>query len=428
MVVFVINKHGEVLMPCSTRKARLLLKEEKAKIVNYKPFTIQLLYGSSGYKQETRLGIDVGAKHIGVAVTSGNSVLAKGQIDLRQDVSKLLETRKILRRSRRSRTTRYRKARFLNRVASKKEGWLPPSIQSRIDNTVMWINKFYNLLPNCNVVIEVAKFDIQKIENPEISGKEYQQGTMYEYRNRISYLIVREKGKCQYCNKEYQKNNSWRLHHIWGKEKDRPSDWALLHSQCHDELHAKHEEEILRKQKSNSYKESIFMNIIRKRLFSVFPDAEFTYGNITFQDRINLNLEKSHINDAVAITGIKQIKENSNSIFFINQFRKKKRSLHEAAARKRKNGNTFSIRNSKNTKTLNEFNLNDQVTVFGKIGFISGFTSGACYIKDIFGKYITLPEKSYKQVAFSNIKKVAYNNNWQFIPHLKEGDFLPEAG
>jgi len=428
MVVFVINKHGEALMPCSTRKARLLLKEEKAKIVNYKPFTIQLLYGSSGYKQETKLGIDIGAKHVGVAITSGNTVLVKGQIDLRQDVSKLLETRKILRKSRRNRTTRYRQARFLNRVASKKENWLPPSIQSRINNTVMWINKFYNLLPKCKLSIEVAKFDIQKIENPEISGKEYQQGTLYEYRNRIAYLIAREKGKCQFCNKEYQKNNGWRLHHIFGKKKDRPADWALLHLQCHNELHAKKLEHILQKQKSKSYKEATFMNIIRKGLFSIFPEANFTYGNITFQDRCQLDLGKSHVNDAVAITGIKNINKNSDSIFFINQFRKKKRSLHEATARKRKNGNILSIRNSKNTKSLNGFNLNDQVKVFNKIGFISGFTSGACYIKDIFGKYIILPEKSYKQVSFLNIRKISYNNNWQFIPHLKEGDFLPEIG
>jgi len=428
MVVFVINKHGEALMPCSTRKARLLLKEEKAKIVDYKPFTIQLLYGSSGYKQETRLGIDVGSKHVGVAITSGNNVLAKGQIDLRQDISKLLETRKILRRSRRNRTTRYRQARFLNRTASKKEGWLPPSIQSRIDNTVMWINKFYNLLPKCKLSIEAAKFDIQKIENPSIEGKDYQQGTMYEYRNRIAYLIAREKGKCQYCDKEYQKNNGWRLHHIFGKEKDRPSDWALLHEKCHDEIHVKHEEDILRKQKSKSYKDSTFMNIIRRRLLTIFPNADFTYGNITFQNRCDLNLDKSHVNDAIAITGIKQIKENPDSIFFINQFRKKKRSLHEATARKRKKGNTLSVRNSKNTKSLNGFTLNDQVNVYKKIGFISGFTTNACYIKDIFGKYITLPEKSYKQVSFSNIKKVSYNNNWQFIPHLKEGDFLPEIG
>lgn len=114
MIVFVINKNGEVLMPCSSRRARILLKEEKAKIVNYKPFTIQLLYGSRGYTQETNLGIDTGSKHIGIAITSGNNVLAKGQIDLRQDVKQLLETRKMMRRGRRNRL-RYRQARFQNR-------------------------------------------------------------------------------------------------------------------------------------------------------------------------------------------------------------------------------------------------------------------------------------------------------------------------
>jgi hypothetical protein len=427
MLVFVINKNGEVLMPCSNRKARILLKEKKAKVVNYKPFTIQLIYGSSGYKQETNLGIDIGSKHIGIAVTSENTVLMKGQIDLRQDISKLLETRKMIRRSRRSRKTRYRQARFLNR--KKPEDWLPPSIQSRIDNTIMWITKFKNLLPRCTLALEVGKFDIQKIENPNIERKEYQQGTLYEYRNRIAYLIAREKGKCQFCGEPYEKGDGWRLHHIWGKSKDRPQDWALLHKKCHEELHANDLEKTLRKQKSKSYKESTFMNIIRKRLFSFFVDARFTYGNITFQDRCNLNLKKSHYNDAVAITGIKTIKENSDSIFFINQFRKKKRSLHEATARKgRKTKNVLSTRNSKNTKESNGFYLNDKVRLFDKIGFISGFTSGGCYVKDVFGKYITIVGKSYKQVSFKFLEVLEHNNNWQFIPHLKEGDFLPEKG
>ena len=65
MLVFVINKHGEALMPCSQRKARLFLKEAKAKIHTYEPFTIQLLYGSSGYKQAVCVGVDTGAKNIG---------------------------------------------------------------------------------------------------------------------------------------------------------------------------------------------------------------------------------------------------------------------------------------------------------------------------------------------------------------------------
>ena len=409
-------------MPCTSRKGRLLLKNKKAKIVNYKPFTIQLLYGSSGYKQETRLGIDTGSKHIGMAVTSQDKVLMKGEIELRQDVKKLLETRKALRRGRRSRNTRYRQARFLNRT--KPEGWLPPSIQSRIHNTIFWINRFYSLLPKCKLIIEVGKFDIQKIENPEIQGKQYQQGTMYEYRNRIAYLIAREKGKCQFCNKPYEKNNGWRLHHIWGKSKNRLEDLALLHQKCHEELHKKKLEKTLRKKKSKSYKESTFMNITRQWLFKVYPQAKFTYGNITFQDRCDLGLDKTHFNDAIAISGIKEIKENDDSMFIIKQFRKKKRSLHEATARKgRKNKNITAKRNAKNTKETNGFYLNDKVSLFNRIGFISGFTKGQCYIKDIFGDYIKQENTSYNQVGLFHLINLEHNNNWQFIPQFKQGDF-----
>lgn len=424
MIVFVINKNGEVLMPCSNRKARLLLKEKKAKIVNYKPFTIQLLYGSTGYTQETRLGVDTGSKHIGIAITSGNNVLTKGQIDLRQDVKKLLETRKVMRRGRRNKL-RYRKARFLNR--KRPEGWLPPSIQSRINNTINWITKFYNLLPKCKLKIEVAKFDIQKIENPEIEGTGYQQGTMYQYRNKIAYLIARENCKCQHCKESYKKGDGWRLHHIWGKSKDRPEDWALVHESCHKEIHQKGLENTLRTKKSKSYKESTFMSIIRKRLFNLFPDSSFTYGNITFQDRCDLGLDKTHYNDAIAISGIKSIKKTPDNVFFIKQFRKKKRSLHEATARKGgKTKNTTSKRNSKNTKYQSGVFLNDCVKVFNKIGFVSGFASGGCYVKDIFDKYMQISGKSYKQIKTSLVEVLSHNNNWQFIPHLKELDFLPK--
>lgn len=121
MLVFVKNKHGENLMPCKQSKARKLLKQNKAKIINYEPFTIQLIYGSSGYKQDVDIGVDLGAKHIGIAIQSENKVIAKGEIELRQDVKSLLETRKVYRKSRRQRKTRYRKPRFLNRVSSKKK-------------------------------------------------------------------------------------------------------------------------------------------------------------------------------------------------------------------------------------------------------------------------------------------------------------------
>ncbi len=75
MFVFVINKHGQALMPCKPRKARVLLREKKTKIVAYKPFTIQLLYGSSGYKQQVSVGVDLGVKHVGIAITSDEKLL-----------------------------------------------------------------------------------------------------------------------------------------------------------------------------------------------------------------------------------------------------------------------------------------------------------------------------------------------------------------
>jgi hypothetical protein len=418
MSVFVKNMRGEPLMPCGDRKARILLKEGKAEIYQYNPFTIQLKYVTGEAKQEVNVGIDIGAKTIGVAITSEDKVLAKGEIELRDDVSKEITKRKIYRRSRRNRKTRYRQARFQNR--KKPEGWLPPSVESRIDNTFRWIDKYCELVPNPNLIIEVGKFDIAKIENPDIEGCEYQEGDMYGYRNRIAYLLARENGICQYCNTRHETGNQWRLHHIYGKEHDRSKDWALLHEECHVKLHRNHEEKVLQKKKPKSYKESTFMNIIRKRIYERYPHAKFTYGNVTFQDRVDLGLEKTHYNDAIAISGIKEIKSNPDEKFLIRQFRIKKRSLHEATPRKGiKTKNITAKRNSKNTPSKYGFCLNDRVEVFGKKGFVSGFTNGGIYVKDYHGNYIQKEGKNYKQISQKDIEFVSHTRGWQFIPHFR---------
>ena len=106
MRVFVFNMRGEPLMPCTQRKARLLLKTGKAKIYKYNPFTIQLKYVTGENKQECHVGIDTGSKYIGLAVTSENKVLFKGEVELRQDVKSKIDTKRIYRRSRRNRNTR----------------------------------------------------------------------------------------------------------------------------------------------------------------------------------------------------------------------------------------------------------------------------------------------------------------------------------
>lgn len=112
MRVFVLNMRGEPLMPCAQRKARLLLKEGKAIIYKHNPFTIQLTYATGETKQDCHIGVDTGSKHIGLAVTSKDKVLFKGEVELRQDVKSNLDTRRRYRRNRRNRKTRYRKCRF----------------------------------------------------------------------------------------------------------------------------------------------------------------------------------------------------------------------------------------------------------------------------------------------------------------------------
>jgi len=362
-VTYVLDLQGKPLMPCKPVIARLLLKQKNAKVIKRCPFIIQLLYNTTDYKQDINLGIDTGYKNIGFSAITKKCELMSGELTLENEMTKRLQDRAMYRRNRRSRL-RYRKLRFDNR--KKPEGCLPPSIQRRFDIHISLINQIKKILPITKVTVEVAKFDIQKLENPDIKSEEYQQGTMYEYRNRIAYLIAREKGKCQFCGKSYKKGDGWRLHHIWGKSKDRLQDWALLHESCHKHLHQKGLEKRLQSKKSKSYKPSTFMSIIQKRFKHMF---DYTFGNITFQNRIDNNLEKSHINDAFIIAGgSNQIRCNP---FNIIQKRKNNRQLQ-----KNRIGFKRSIR-----KQRYSLQPKDLIKINNTIWTVIGIQNSGLYIK-----------------------------------------------
>ena len=406
-------------MPCPQRKARLLLKQKKAKIVGYKPFTIQLCYATGEAKQEVTVGIDEGARHVGVAIVSQDKVLAKGEIELRQDVHSLLLTRAQYRRSRRFRKTRYRKARFLN--CKRPEGWLPPSIRAKINANFTWIDKFYGLVPSPKLRIEVGKFDMAKMISPDIQGVDYQHGQTYGYYDVRYFVFARDEYTCQVCKR---KNKILHTHHIVYRSEggtDRADNLITVCTDCHTSENHK-TGGILYKwmkehKKTKQYKEPPFMNTLRIWTFRKYPNAEITYGSETSHRRKELGLEKTHYNDAIAITGVKSIKENPDSVFLVKQFRKKKRSLHEATPRKgRKSPNVTQKRNSKNTKELRGWCLNDEVTCFGKRGWISGFTgTSSAYIIDGDGQYIQMPNKNYKQVALNNVTRICHNNIWRYF-------------
>ncbi|MDD5886894.1 MAG: RNA-guided endonuclease IscB, partial [Oscillospiraceae bacterium] len=174
-MVYVLAQDGTPLMPTKRHgKVRRLLDDGKAKVVKRTPFTIQLLYPSTKYVQPISLGVDAGSKHIGFSATTETEELYASEVEIRNDMVKKLAAKREFRKVRRNRKTRHRKVRFQNRA--KPKNWLAPSVQQKIQTHIQVIQNVTSILPISKIIVETASFDIQKIKNPKISGKEYQQG------------------------------------------------------------------------------------------------------------------------------------------------------------------------------------------------------------------------------------------------------------
>ena len=200
-------------MPCSPAKARLLLKEKKAIVKRRTPFTIQLTIATGEARQPVTLGVDSGYKHIGLSATTEKAELYASQVELRQDITDLLSARLALRRSRRSRKTRYRAPRFDNRVASKREGRLAPSVENRIAAHMSRVEAVMRVLPVTAITVETAAFDTQLLKNPDIAGEAYQQGEQLGFWNVREYVLFRDGHVCQHCRRK-SKDPILNVHHI----------------------------------------------------------------------------------------------------------------------------------------------------------------------------------------------------------------------
>lgn len=325
-LVYVLNKDGISLMPCSPIKARHLLKNKKAKVITCKPFTIQLLWDCEKNVQPVILGVDPGYDHIGFSAVTEKKELIAGKITLRKDVSKKITERRMYRRNRRSRLW-HRKPRFNNRVASKKEEWLAPSIKHKLDSHIRLIEKIQKLLPVSKTIIEVASFDTQKMQNPEISGVKYQKGELQGYEIK-EYLLEKWDRKCAYCGKA---NIPLEVEHINPTSRggtNRVSNLAVSCEKCNQKKGNKTAEEFgfpeIQKKVKETLKAVAFMNNIRWKLIDHLG-CQWTYGYSTKYIRAQLGLEKSHINDAFVIAGGSDQKRGSAHT--MNQPRRNNRCL-----------------------------------------------------------------------------------------------------
>lgn len=318
--VLVVDQNKQPLSPCHPSVARKLLSSGKAAILRKYPFVIILKESKLKITtQPVELKLDPGSGTTGIALVQGGKVIFGAELTHRgQAIKARLESRRALRRGRRARHTRYRKARFLNR--KRPQGWLPPSLQHRVKTTVTWVKKLLKFVPITNIVQELVRFDLQQLENPEISGVEYQQGELMGYEVR-EYLLNKWDRKCAYCG---AKDIPLQIEHIQPRARggsNRISNLCLACEPCNQKKGTQEIKSFLAKKPNTlkkilvqaklPLKDATAVNSTRWALFNALKELKLpvntSSGGRTKFNRTQLKLEKSHWIDAACVGSIDKL-------------------------------------------------------------------------------------------------------------------------
>jgi 5-methylcytosine-specific restriction endonuclease McrA len=321
--VFVLDRRGNALMPCHPARARELLKKGRAVVVRRSPFTIRLKDQTieDSTVQPIRLGVDPGSKTTGMAVSRDANgtrhVLFKLEVEHRSAlIRKRMQQRAAYRRGRRSRNLRYRAPRFNNRT--KPAGWLAPSLRSRVQHVDTWARRLSAWCPVTVVDLELVRFDMQKMQDPEIRGVEYQRGTLYGFEVR-EYLLAKFGRRCVYCDAE---NTPLNVDHIVPTSRggsDRVSNLALACVPCNQAKGNRPVEEfapdraarIMARAKA-PLRDAAAVNSTRyatlRTLKSLGVPVECSTGGRTKWNRTRLGVPKTHALDAACVGDVAGIR------------------------------------------------------------------------------------------------------------------------
>ena len=403
-MVYVLNIDGQPLMPTDRHgKVRHLLKDGRAEVVKRCPFTIRLLYDSTHYTQDIVLGVDAGSKHIGLSGTTETKELYASDVELRNDIVDLISTRRQNRRFRRNRKTRYRKARFLNRLSDKKD-WLAPSIRQKVDTHMTVVSRVCKILPVTKIIVETASFDIQKIKDPDISGTGYQHGEQLDFWNVREYVLFRDGHTCQCC-KGKSKDPVLNVHHIESRKTggDAPNNLITLCETCHKSYHSGAVQLPKAIHRGMRFKDAAFMGIMRWAFYNKLKEVyepqdieiRMTFGYLTKNTRIRHHLPKEHYIDARCISGHPEAIPN-NEVFYQKKVRCHNRQIHKNTILK------GGIRKRNQTGYLVKgFRLFDKVAYEGREYFIFGRRqSGFFDLRDLSGCKVNKGSLSYRKIGF----------------------------
>ena len=316
-MVFVLDQKKRPLMPTTPKRARLLLARGRAVVHRVKPFTIRLRDRrvEASTLQPVALKIDPGSRTTGMALArveptpAGEVHHALFLAEVRHRGEAVYEAKRkqaAARRRRRSANLRHRAPRFLNR--RRPAGWLPPSLRSRVGNVVSWTARFCRWAPVGRIEIERVRFDLQLIQNPEITGTQYQHGELAGWELR-SYLLVKYAYRCAYCGKQ---GVPFELDHQVPRSRGGSSRASNLVLACHACNQAKgnqtaaefgHPE--VAAQAKVPLKDATAVNATRFRLVEELrrfglPIGIWSGGR-TRWNRARFGLEKTHALDALAV-------------------------------------------------------------------------------------------------------------------------------
>ncbi len=328
MAVLVLDKRKRPLMPCSEKRARLLLERGRARVHRMVPFTIRLVdrLQKDSVLQPVRLKIDPGSKTTGMALVRESETVdvATGEVSRRSVVLMLLELqhrghairdaltqRRAFRRRRRG-NLRHRPARFDNRT--KPKGWLAPSLRHRVDTAMAWVHRLRRWVPVTSLSTMLHRFDTQRLQNPEISGMEYQQGELQGYEVR-EYLLEKWGRKCAYCGAE---NVPLTIDHIHPRSKggsnrvsnltlscfpcnQRKGNWDMAEFLAHDPKRLARIESV----RKAPLKDAAAVNSTRwalwQQLAATGLDVEVGTSGQTRWNRSRLQIPKAHCLDAACV-------------------------------------------------------------------------------------------------------------------------------
>ena len=349
-MVIALDKYHQPFGVCTERRARILLSQRRACVYSYYPFSI-ILKDKDAREVEIlpsfRIKIDPGSKYTGIAVVRNDddAVAFYMQIEHRgEQIVKSLQTRKVIRNHRRQRETEYRRCKYIDHYlpqdsnykinSSRPKGWLPPSVKSVGDNIINWILRLGRLFNLTHCTFEAVRFDTQLMDNPEISGVEYQQGTLLGYEIK-EYLLDKYGHVCQYCGGESGDSilewehikprskggsdsvkNATLACHTCNQDKGNLSldEWAAVERAVKGPAPRKKLAEARLKgiERVKAHKAPKVSNrycawsnasrrYVEKALFDIFDDVECASGGRTKYNRSQMGLPKDHHYDALCV-------------------------------------------------------------------------------------------------------------------------------